>query len=141
MGIFRTMESPEALRQRVHREQRLLARLRLAATQLADAQCERIWAIVAAHHAGLSIRQIAAATGLSPSRVHQLLTTDEAREIPIWLSRLHAPELSVDAHPGGAQPSPITTVQARLAEEFEVLRWCLDWLAQLERGEEVIVNL
>jgi hypothetical protein len=32
-------------------------------------------------------------------------------------------------------------VQARLAEEVEVLRWCLDWLARLERGERVIVNL
>ncbi len=26
-------------------------------------------------------------------------------------------------------------------EEVEVLRWCVDWLARLERGENVIVNL
>ena len=32
-------------------------------------------------------------------------------------------------------------MQARVAEEVEVLRWCLDWLAQLERGEMVVVNL
>jgi hypothetical protein len=32
-------------------------------------------------------------------------------------------------------------MQARVADEVEVLRWCIDWLAQLERGEKVIVNL
>jgi hypothetical protein len=32
-------------------------------------------------------------------------------------------------------------MQARVADEVEVLRWCLDWLAQLERGEMVVVNL
>jgi site-specific recombinase XerC len=51
------METPEALRQRVHREQQLIARLRLATTRLADADRERIWAIVAAKEAGLSIRK------------------------------------------------------------------------------------
>jgi hypothetical protein len=32
-------------------------------------------------------------------------------------------------------------MQARVAAEVEVLRWCIDWLAQLERGEMVVVNL
>jgi DNA-directed RNA polymerase specialized sigma24 family protein len=76
------METPEALHQRVRREQQLLTRLRLAVTRLADAERERIWAIVAAKEAGLSIRQIARAIGVSPTRIHQLLQTDEAREIP-----------------------------------------------------------
>jgi hypothetical protein len=134
------METPEELRQRIYRTQQLVARLRLGTTRLKDAERERTWAMVAAHQAGLSVRPIAAATGLSPSRVHQLLTAGEAREIPIWLSRLREPGLSAISHPGGAQPSPTNTVQARLADELEVLRWCLDWLARLERGEEVIVN-
>jgi len=82
------METPEALQQRVRRDQQLYARLRLATTRLADAECERIWAIVAAKEAGLSLRQIARATGLSPTRIHQLLQADEAREIPVWLSQL-----------------------------------------------------
>ena len=82
------METREALRQRVRREQHLTARLRLATTRLVEAEQERLWAIVAAHHAGLSIRQIAAATGLSRSRIHQLLQDNEAREIPTWLSHL-----------------------------------------------------
>jgi hypothetical protein len=32
-------------------------------------------------------------------------------------------------------------VLARVADAVEVLRWCIDWLAQLERGEMVVVNL
>ena len=35
-------------------------------------------------------------------------------------------------------PSPL---QARLADEVEVLRRCRDWLERLKRGEEVVVNL
>jgi DNA-binding IclR family transcriptional regulator len=42
--------------------------------------------MVAGQQAGLSIRQIAAATGLSSSKVHQLLTADEAQESPVWRS-------------------------------------------------------
>ena len=42
------METPEAWRPRVRRDQPLIARLRLATTRLADAHRERIWAIAAA---------------------------------------------------------------------------------------------
>jgi hypothetical protein len=69
------MEPTDTLRQRVHREVQLKDRLRLAATRLDDANRERIWAIAAAHKAGLSIRQIAEAAALSSSRVHQILQT------------------------------------------------------------------
>src|SRR5712691_3117364 len=72
------METREQLHQRVRGEQQLKAQLRLATTRLADAEQARIWAIVATHQAGLSIRQIAAATGLSRSRIYQLLQDDEA---------------------------------------------------------------
>ena len=135
------METPEDLRQRVHHEQRLIARLRLATKRLEGAKHERIWAIAAAHEAALSIRKIAAATNLSPSRIHQLLNDDEAHEIPVWLSQLREAELATDANPGADQPSPQFPIQDRLMEEVEVLRWCVDWLARLERGENVIVNL
>ncbi len=136
------METHEELTQRVRREQQLIARLRLATTRLADADRERIWAIVAAHEAGLSIRKIAAATGLSSSRVHQLLQADAAHEIPTWLSQLREPALvaedTLDADPSSRQPS---IIHSRLEEELEVLRWCLDWLERLEQGDEVVVNL
>ena len=135
------METREALRQRVRREQHLKARLRLATTRLVEAEQERIWAIVAAHHAGLSIRQIAAATGLSRSRIHQLLQHDEAREIPTWLSHLRVRANDADDAREASQPGAQAQIQDRVAEEVEVLRWCLDWLERLERGEQVVVNL
>lgn len=78
------METLEDIKQRVQREKQLTARLRLAITRLENAQQERIWAIVAAQAAGLSIRKIAAATGLSPSRIHQLLNAQETSAIPVW---------------------------------------------------------
>src|SRR5512133_702171 len=81
------METNDEFRERIRREQQFAARLRLATERLEEAQRERIWAIVEAHQLGLSIRQITAATGLSSSRVHPLLGSDEAREIPQWLSQ------------------------------------------------------
>jgi hypothetical protein len=39
-------------------------------------QSQGIWAIVLAHQAGLSIRKIAGATGLSSSRIHQLAAVE-----------------------------------------------------------------
>jgi hypothetical protein len=75
------METREALRQRVRHQRTLKTRLQLATTRLADAERERIWAIVAAHEAGWSIRKIAAAAGLSRSRIHQLLQDNEGRTI------------------------------------------------------------
>ncbi len=32
-------------------------------------------------------------------------------------------------------------VQQELADEGEVLRWCINWLEKLARGEKVVVNL
>ena len=46
-------------------ERRLIGRLKTANIRFTDAQVERIWAIVSAHQAGLSIRKIAGATGRS----------------------------------------------------------------------------
>src|SRR5262245_22697989 len=136
------METPQAWRQRIRREQQLIARLRLATTRLADADRERIWAIVSAKEAGLSIRQIARATGLSPTRVHQLLKADEGHEIPMWLSQLHDDGRS--PHPADREadlPARQPSIQTRLAAEVEVLRWCLGWLEQLEHEDHVVVNL
>src|SRR5262245_11941408 len=135
------METHEQLHQRVRHEQQLKARLRVATTRLTEAEQERIWAIVAAHRAGLSIRQIAATTGLSRSRIHQLLQDTEAREIPTWLSHLRTLDKAVDSGQAAELPASQTRMQTRVAEEVEVLRWCLDRLERLERGEQVVVNL
>jgi hypothetical protein len=124
------METHDEFDERIRREQQVAARLRLATERLEEAQRERIWAIVEAHQSGLSVRQIAAATGLSSSRVHQLLGSDEAREIPRWLSQQRRRDRL-------SQPD----VPARLAGELEALRRCRAWLERLDRGETVVVNL
>src|SRR4051795_3545869 len=127
------METNDEFRERIRRDQRLSVRLRLATERLEETQRERIWAVVEAHQSGLSIRQIAAATGLSPSRVHQLLGSEESREIPRWLSQRR--EQEADPSKGHAG------LRARLAGEMDALRRCRDWLERLERGEAVVVNL
>src|SRR5690242_8312389 len=124
------MEAHDEFQERIRREQHIAARLRLATERLDEAQRERIWAIVEAHQAGLSVRRIAAATGLSSSRIHQLLGSEEAREIPRWLSQQRR----------RGRPSP-TGVPARLAAELAALRRCHEWLERLDRGERVVVNL
>src|SRR3954453_1889517 len=124
------METHDEFDERIRRERQVAARLRLATDRLDEAQRERSWAIVEAHQSGLSVRQIAAATGLSSSRVHQLLGSDEAREIPRWLSQERRRDRP-------SQPD----VQAHLAGELEALRRCREWLERLDRGEQVVGNL
>jgi hypothetical protein len=130
----------EELRQRVQLERRLIARLKTANIRFTDAQVERIWAIVSAHQ-GLSIRKIAGATGLSSSRIHQLLNAPEAKEIPVWLSQLRQSSRGSGGKKKAERPEPETEIRSRLAREVEVLRDCIDWLQRLERGESVVVNL
>src|SRR3954469_23101349 len=124
------MGTHDEFEDRIRREQQVAARLRLAAERLEDAQRERIWAIVEAHQSGLSVRQIAAATGLSSSRVHQLLGRAEPRETPRCLTQRRRQSRR-------SQPD----VRARLAGELEALRRCREWLERLDRGEPVVVNL
>jgi IclR helix-turn-helix domain len=120
------MKTNDEFQERIQREQRLTARLRLATERLEEAQRERIWAVVEAHQSGLSIRQIAAATGLSSSRVHQLLGSDESREIPRRLSQRRDQE----AAPSQGHPD----LQARLAGEMDALRRCREWLDAWSAG-------
>jgi len=58
------------------RERRGLTRVSRAAWRLEQAERERTWALVSARAEGISIRTLAAAIGLSPSRVHQLVGAD-----------------------------------------------------------------
>src|SRR5882757_8298362 len=133
------METNDEFQELIQREQRLTARLRLATERLEEAQRERIWAIVEAHQSGLSVRRIASATGLSSSRVHQLLGPDEARELPRWLSPPRGGDRS-DHPPQGTDPSqPYPDLQTRLACELDALRRCREWLERLDRGEQVVV--
>ena len=135
------MEPPEQLKQKVLNEKRLTNRLRLATARLENAQQEHIWAIAAAKSEGLSIRKIAAATGLSSSRVHQLLHTKEALQIPEWLNSLTDPHSNTHEQLPDQEMHSLKPCQSRLAEETEVMRWCISWLEQLARGERVVINL
>jgi integrase len=99
--MFGCMETSEALRQCVRREQQLIARLRLATTRHADADRERIWAIVAAKEAGLSIRKyVRLAAHRCPSLAAKQVTphvlrhtcammilqaTGDRRKVSLWL--------------------------------------------------------
>jgi hypothetical protein len=135
------MEPPEQLKQKMLSEKRLTNRLRLATTLLEDAQQEHILAIAAAKAEGLSICKIAAATGLSSSRVHQLLHSNEALQIPEWLNSVSDPLSNADEQLLGKEIQSLKKFQQRLAEESEVMRWCIGWLEQLACGERVAINL
>src|SRR6516162_8321670 len=124
----------EELHQLVQHERKLKNRLQLATTRLEEAERERIWAIVAAHEAGLSIRQIAAATGLSRSRIHQLLQEQEAHEIPAWLTHLRHHECTPGRPSDTDHHASDASIRAHIAREVEVLRWCMAWLEQLAQG-------
>ena len=121
------MEKAELLRERFRNEQRLLERLQTANIRFADAQFERLWAIKSAHELGLSIRQIAEATGVSSSQIQQALNGKDANKIPLWATDLR------DTAEGKKTK--------RLVAEVGLLRQCAHWLQQLEDGEEVRVNL
>jgi AraC-like DNA-binding protein len=89
----------------------------------------------------LSIRKIASATGLSSSRIHQLLNAPEGKGIPVWLSQLRQSSRGSGGRKKAKRPESETEIRSRLAREVEVLRRCTDWLQRLERGENVVVNL
>ena len=112
------METDYEFQERIRHEQQMAARLRLATERLEEAQRKRVWAIVEAHQSGLSVRQIATATGLSSSRVHQLLGSDEAREIPRWLSRQGGRKPSDRSRQEPARSPLAPEVQAVLAGEL-----------------------
>jgi hypothetical protein len=122
----------EEIHQLVQHERKLKTRLQLATTRLAEAERERIWAIVAAHDAGFSIRNIAAATGLSRSRIHQLLQDHEARDIPTWLTHLRDRDIAAAVQPDTDQPAPDALIRGHIASEVEVLRWCIGSVAKFD---------
>ena len=135
------MESADSLKQKVLQEKRLANRLGWAQTRLEAAERERIWAIASAHTQGLSIRKIATATGLSSSRVHQLLHSEEARQIPAWLNSLSTDEVPIEASAVDYNSPTVNDWRRSLADEVALMHRCIGWLAQLARGEKVVVNL
>ncbi len=94
------------------RERRVLARVCRAAWRLEQAGRERVWALASARAEGISIRKLAAAAGLSPSRVHQLVAAADLdaldAALPQGIARLIDP-----AAGAGLGRLPSRTVPAR----------------------------
>ena len=124
------MDASERSSEHIQRERAVRDGLCLVADGLETAEVDRHVAIAAAHRAGLSVRQIAAAVRLSPARVHQLLhapmSTSAQSAAAVWENAV----TKVGVGSGG----PLTLIAA-------LLRECIDWLERLERGESVAVNL
>ena len=72
------------------RERRVLTRVSRAAWRLEQAERERTWALASARAEGISIRTLATAIGLSPSRVHQIVAAADLDALDAALGELRA---------------------------------------------------
>jgi hypothetical protein len=63
---------------------------RTAVWRLEQAERERSWALASARAEGVSIRALAAAAGLSSSRVHQIVAAADLDELDAALGELRA---------------------------------------------------
>jgi hypothetical protein len=126
------VDAPDQWRERIQREQQVRQGLSIVAERLETAELERIAAIAAAHRAGLSVRQIAAAVRLSPARVHQLLHTPPAA---------HSSPMGAVWEGEGGPTSARDGSRVPLAATAALVRECSHWLERLDRGELVAVNV
>ncbi len=85
------------------------------------------------HQSGLSIRQIASATGLSSSRVHRPLGSDEARETPRWLSQQRGRDHSDHIRAGLNEPRPNLLVETFRPSSPDCA-FCVERRTRLLRG-------
>ncbi len=108
------------------------------------AELERTWAITSAHTAGVSLRKIAAAAGLGPTRVHAIVRDANPDGLDVALGELRslygwpAPE-----DPDGSRDDELAgreLIAERLGDEVEWLRDCARWLAQLDLGTSAPVT-
>jgi len=117
------------------RERRVLTRVSRAGWRLERAERERVQALVSARAEGVAIRKLAAAAGLSPSRVHQLVADAHLDVLDAALGELRVagwpapedPDSGEDAELGGRD-----SIADRLSDEVSWLRQCADWLAHLD---------
>jgi hypothetical protein len=128
------------------RESRLLTRVRRAAWRRDMAELEQTWAIASAQADGVSIRKIAAAAGLGPTRVHAIVRDADLDGLDTALGELRslygwpAPE-----DPDGSRDEELAgreLIAQRLVDEVRWLRDCAAGLEQLELGEyPPVINL
>jgi len=119
------------------RRRRVLARVTRAAWRLEQAERERVWALASARADGVSIRELAKAAGLSPTRVHQIVTTADPDELDTTLTGLRTAGWPAPEDPDGDEDAELDgrdLVADRLGDEVAWLRTCAEWLVQLETG-------
>src|SRR5713226_2022520 len=117
------------------RERRVLLRVSRAAWRLEQAERERTWALVSARAEGISIRTLATAIGLSPSRVHQLVTDADLDVLNAALGELRAAGWPAPEDPDSGEDAELDgrdSIADRLSDEVSWLRQCADWLAHLD---------
>lgn len=117
------------------RKRRVLARVTRAAWRLEQAERERAWALAAAKAEGAPIREIAAAAGLSSSRVHQVVTDADIDALDAAPGALCSAGWPAPEDPGvdDGDLAGRADIAGRLDDEVERIRQCADWLEHLDR--------
>jgi hypothetical protein len=119
------------------RERRVLLRVSRAAWRLDQAERERSWALASARAEGISIRTLAAAIGLSPSRVHQIVAAADLDALDVALSELRAAGWPAPEDPDSDEDTDLDgreLIADRLSDEVYWLRQCAGWLRQFDGG-------
>lgn len=120
------------------RRRRVLVRVTRAAWRLEQAEREREWALASARAEGVSIRELAKAAGLSPTRVHQIVTTADPGELDTTLTDLRTAGWPAPEDPDGDEDAELDgrdQIGDRIGDEVAWLRTCAGWLVQLETGQ------
>ena len=113
----------------------MLLRVSRAAWRLEQAERERSWALASARAEGVSIRTLAAAAGLSASRVHQIVAAADLDELDAALGELRAAGWPAPEDPDGEDDAELDgrgLIADRLVDEVGWLRQCADWLSRLD---------
>ena len=117
------------------RERRVLTRVSRAGWRLEQAERERAWALVSARAEGISIRTLATAIGLSPSRVHQLVAAADLDALAAALGELRAAGWPAPEDPDSGEDTELGgrgNIAGRLSDEVSWLRQCAGWLSHLD---------
>ncbi len=119
------------------RERRVLARVSRAGWRLEQAERERTWALVSARAEGISIRTLATAIGLSPSRVHQLVAGADLDVLDAALGEPRAAGWPAPEDPDSDEDTDLDGrdhLADRLSDEVGWVRQCAGWVRQLDGG-------
>ncbi len=116
-------------------ERRVLTWVSRAGWRLELAERERTWALASARAEGISIRTLATAIGLSPSRVHQIVADADLDGLDAALGELRAAGWPAPEDPDSGEDTELDgrdTIADRLSDEVGWLRECAGWLSHLD---------